>query len=226
MGADEQRRAIFESWETMAPGWERWRDRIDATTAPVREWLIESLSPRVGDTVLELAAGPGDSGLAAARLVGDGGRVISTDLVPAMVEIARRRELGAQPGERRAPGDGRRADRARGRLGRRCALQVRLHADAGPAGGMRGDAPRPPATRPPGAGCLAELGRAEPVDLARGPAAGRARPRGAPGARRAGDLRAGERGAVARAARGLRASRSSAPRTCRCASSTTGSTTT
>jgi ubiquinone/menaquinone biosynthesis C-methylase UbiE len=48
--------------------------------------------------VLDLAAGPGDSGLAAAALVGDTGRVISTDFSPTMVEIARRRgaELGLE----------------------------------------------------------------------------------------------------------------------------------
>jgi ubiquinone/menaquinone biosynthesis C-methylase UbiE len=96
VSAREQRRAIFESWETMAPGWERWRERIDETTAPVREWLIEALEPLPGETVLELAAGPGDTGFAAAEALRGTGRVISTDLVPAMVEIAQRRsaELG------------------------------------------------------------------------------------------------------------------------------------
>jgi ubiquinone/menaquinone biosynthesis C-methylase UbiE len=96
VSADEQRRTIFESWETMAPGWERWRERIDETTAPVREWLVEALEPRPGDTVLELAAGPGDTGFAAAELLGENGRLVSTDLTPSMVEVARRRaaELG------------------------------------------------------------------------------------------------------------------------------------
>jgi len=91
MDADEARRATFQTWETMAPGWERWADAIERTSAPVREWLIEAVSPEPGDTVLELAAGPGGAGFAAAPLVGEAGRVISTDLVPAMVEIARRR---------------------------------------------------------------------------------------------------------------------------------------
>ena len=91
MSADEQRTAIYETWETMAPGWERWADEIEGTLAPAREWLIAALAPSAGDRVLEIAAGPGDTGLAAAPLVGEGGRIISTDLVPAMVEIARRR---------------------------------------------------------------------------------------------------------------------------------------
>ena len=91
MSADEQRSAIYETWETMAPGWERWAEEIERTSAPVREWLLAALAPSLGDTVLEIAAGPGDTGLAAAPLVGEGGRIIFTDLVPAMVDIARRR---------------------------------------------------------------------------------------------------------------------------------------
>jgi deazaflavin-dependent oxidoreductase (nitroreductase family) len=48
------------------------------------------------ETILELAAGPGDTGFAAAALLGDEGRLISTDFSPEMVEVARRRgsELG------------------------------------------------------------------------------------------------------------------------------------
>lgn len=94
--ADEYRRSSFESWEAMAPGWERRRPEVEATAEPVREWLIKKLAPRPGDTVLELAAGPGETGFEVAGLVGDSGRLISTDLTPAMVEVARRRavELG------------------------------------------------------------------------------------------------------------------------------------
>jgi SAM-dependent methyltransferase len=103
MVGEDVKRATFETWEAMAPGWERWRAEIEATSTPVREWLIRELAPRPGDTVLELAAGPGDTGFEVAVLVGDGGRVISTDLTPAMVEVARRRssELGLRNVEHR-----------------------------------------------------------------------------------------------------------------------------
>ncbi len=43
-----------------------------------------------GQTILELAAGPGETGFLAAERVGPGGRLISTDLSPGMVEAARR----------------------------------------------------------------------------------------------------------------------------------------
>jgi ubiquinone/menaquinone biosynthesis C-methylase UbiE len=50
--------------------------------------LVEALDPKPEDTVLELAAGTGEVGLA---LVGRVGRLISSDLSPAMMEVARRR---------------------------------------------------------------------------------------------------------------------------------------
>ena len=103
MVRDDVKRATLEAWEAMAPGWERWRAEIEATSTPVREWLIRELEPRAGDTILELAAGPGDTGFEVAALVGKGGLVISTDLAPAMVEIARRRstDLGLRNVEHR-----------------------------------------------------------------------------------------------------------------------------
>jgi ubiquinone/menaquinone biosynthesis C-methylase UbiE len=93
---EKQRREIYEIAEAIAPGWERWRARIEEITTPVREWIIKGLAPRPGDRVLELAAGAGDTGFEAAAIVGEGGRLISTDFSPAMVQVARRRgaELG------------------------------------------------------------------------------------------------------------------------------------
>jgi len=63
--------------------------------------MVRRLDPRPGDTVLELAAGLGDTGLMAARLVGEAGRVIITDFAPEMVAAARRRaeEMGVENAE-------------------------------------------------------------------------------------------------------------------------------
>ena len=88
---DEYRRVIYETAEALAPGWERWRARVEAITAPVREWMLDELAPQSGDTVLELAAGAGDTGFEAAAIAGERGRLISTDFSPAMVDVARRR---------------------------------------------------------------------------------------------------------------------------------------
>ena len=94
MEPDDYRRQSLETWEAMSSGWERWRAEIEETSTPVREWLLRELAPQPGDTVLELAAGPGDTGFAAAALVGEQGRLISTDVSPAMVEVGRRRAAG------------------------------------------------------------------------------------------------------------------------------------
>jgi len=98
MSHQEYRRTSYETWEAMAPGWERWRAQLEDSLTPLRTWLITQLAPQPGDTVLELGAGPGDTGFAAAVLVGDAGRLISSDFSPEMVEIARRRgaELGLE----------------------------------------------------------------------------------------------------------------------------------
>jgi SAM-dependent methyltransferase len=88
---DAFRGAIYEIAEAIAPTWERRRPEIELISAPVREWMLRELRPRQGDTVLELAAGTGDTGFDAAALIGERGRLISSDVSPAMLEGARRR---------------------------------------------------------------------------------------------------------------------------------------
>jgi SAM-dependent methyltransferase len=96
MDREEYRRTALENWQTIASGWERRREQIEKTTRPVTEWMVRALDPQPGDTVLELAAGPGDVGFAAAPLLGEDGHLISSDFSSEMVEVARRRaaELG------------------------------------------------------------------------------------------------------------------------------------
>jgi SAM-dependent methyltransferase len=95
---DDYRRMSHSTWEAMAAGWERWRPQLEDALAPVREWLIAELAPQPGDTVLELGAGTGDTGFAAAAFVGERGRLISSDFSAEMVKVACRRgaELGIQ----------------------------------------------------------------------------------------------------------------------------------
>jgi SAM-dependent methyltransferase len=85
------RGASYEIAEAIAPSWERRRAQIEEVSRPVRDWLLRELQPREGDTVLELAAGVGETGFEAATLVGGSGRLISTDFSPSMLEAARRR---------------------------------------------------------------------------------------------------------------------------------------
>ena len=86
--AHEKSRAV---WDEMAAGWERNREFMWNTTRHVAEWLVENVQAEKGDTILDLAGGPGDNGFLAAERVGPPGKVIETDFAPKMVETARRR---------------------------------------------------------------------------------------------------------------------------------------
>jgi ubiquinone/menaquinone biosynthesis C-methylase UbiE len=94
--ADDYRQASLAIWEQMAAGWEEDRRGVWEASRAVGEWLVDALDPQPGETVLELAAGVGDTGFAAAQRLGPSGRLISTDFSEPMVAAASRRaeELG------------------------------------------------------------------------------------------------------------------------------------
>ena len=96
MSAEDYRDASLRIWDEMAAGWEGHRRTVWDASRAVGEWLVDALDPQPGETVLELAAGVGDTGFAAARRLGRTGTLISTDFSEQMVNAARRRagELG------------------------------------------------------------------------------------------------------------------------------------
>lgn len=91
MDATEFRRASRAVWEAMAPGWDARHAYFEEAARPVTELMLTALAPKPGETILDLAAGTGVVGFAAAHLVGDQGRVIVSDFAEAMVESAKRR---------------------------------------------------------------------------------------------------------------------------------------
>ena len=88
---DEQRAASREAWEAAAVGWGRRADRVREWGMPVSVAMVDGLDLQPGQRVLELAAGPGDTGFMAAELVRPGGTLICSDGAEAMLEVARRR---------------------------------------------------------------------------------------------------------------------------------------
>jgi SAM-dependent methyltransferase len=82
---------VRSRWEGSGDGWRSRADEIRDFGMPVSSVMIEQLGLQPGHTVLELAAGPGDTGFLAAELVAPGGRLISSDAVEPMLEIARER---------------------------------------------------------------------------------------------------------------------------------------
>jgi ubiquinone/menaquinone biosynthesis C-methylase UbiE len=87
-GIKEQIRGM---WASVAPGWETYADANDDRGAAITARLLDGTGVGAGDRVLELACGPGGTGLAAAARVGPGGEVLVTDVAEEMAAIAGRR---------------------------------------------------------------------------------------------------------------------------------------
>ncbi|MBV9004289.1 MAG: methyltransferase domain-containing protein [Solirubrobacterales bacterium] len=88
---DAQRAEMRDRWQRAASGWGRRAERLRDFGMPVSAWMIEHLSLQPGQRVLELAAGPGDTGFLAAELVRPGGVLLTSDGSEAMLEVARER---------------------------------------------------------------------------------------------------------------------------------------
>ncbi len=80
-----------DDWSAVATAWDNNVDYIESHSAAPTQALIDALGVRPGDRVLELAAGPGTLGARWSELVGPGGTAVLSDVAPAMVEVARRR---------------------------------------------------------------------------------------------------------------------------------------
>jgi SAM-dependent methyltransferase len=90
MDLQEYRETSLKTWDEMASGWEDRREWQLSYTEAINRWIVDRVDPQPGETVLDVAAGTGDLGFAAAERVGDEGGVICTDFSPEMVEAARR----------------------------------------------------------------------------------------------------------------------------------------
>jgi len=84
----DMRAQLHAMWDGVAPAWGAHADFIDVRGLEITTALLARTTPAPGERVLELAAGPGSVGLAAARLVGAGGAVVISDVSPRMTAIA------------------------------------------------------------------------------------------------------------------------------------------
>jgi ubiquinone/menaquinone biosynthesis C-methylase UbiE len=87
---------LLERWDRAARGWGQRAQHMRDFGMPVSTWMIDHAELQPGERVLELAAGPGETGLLAAELITPGGVLISSDGSESMLELAQARaaELG------------------------------------------------------------------------------------------------------------------------------------
>jgi ubiquinone/menaquinone biosynthesis C-methylase UbiE len=82
--------AAREVWSAAAGGWDARYDWYAQSIQPLTDWFCRTVASP-GARVLDLASGTGQPALAIARRIQPGGRVVATDLSPAMIQILDRR---------------------------------------------------------------------------------------------------------------------------------------
>src|SRR5690348_15393864 len=88
--ADEIRDRQRLTWAGLSAGWEKWDSIIMDQLGPVGAAMIERLDIAEDQQHLDIASGTGEPGLTVATLAPKG-RVVLTDLVPEMLDVAARR---------------------------------------------------------------------------------------------------------------------------------------
>jgi ubiquinone/menaquinone biosynthesis C-methylase UbiE len=81
---------VINRWSGSAPFWEKHREVIRHMFAPVTDALVEEAQVAIGQSVLDIATGPGEPALTMASLVGPQGKIFGVDPIPEMVAAARR----------------------------------------------------------------------------------------------------------------------------------------
>jgi len=75
-------------WQAAAEAWHRWGPFLGDWLGEATETMFDLARIGPGSRVLDVAAGAGEQSISAARRVGDVGRVLATDIAPALLERA------------------------------------------------------------------------------------------------------------------------------------------
>jgi ubiquinone/menaquinone biosynthesis C-methylase UbiE len=81
---------VLQEWRESAPYWERHATTIREMFAPVTRALIKDAGIVKGQSVIDVAGGPGEPCLTIAETVGPTGSVVCSDAVAEMVHAAER----------------------------------------------------------------------------------------------------------------------------------------
>lgn len=78
-----------DKWASAVDGWRRRDALLMKGAAPVTDRMIELSRITSGSRVLDIASGTGEPSISAAKIVGESGQVVGTDLVDEMLDVAR-----------------------------------------------------------------------------------------------------------------------------------------
>ena len=84
----QYKRTTRQQWEDAAEAWDRWGPTLETWLGEATERMLDAAGVTEGSAVLDVAAGAGGQSLAAARRVGTTGRVLATDISPAILTYA------------------------------------------------------------------------------------------------------------------------------------------
>lgn len=77
-----------EQWQAAAAAWHRWGPALEDWLGEATRQMLDAAGVAAASRVLDVAAGAGGQSLAAARRTGREGRVVATDISPAILEFA------------------------------------------------------------------------------------------------------------------------------------------
>ena len=77
------------NWSSAAEGWRRRDALLRKGAAPVTERMFELTGIASGYRLLDIASGTGEPAISAAKIVGESGEIVGTDLVDEMLAVAR-----------------------------------------------------------------------------------------------------------------------------------------
>jgi len=87
--ADKFKQTTRAQWQASADAWDRWGGFLGQWLGAATEAMLDMAGVGPGARVLDVAAGAGEQTLAAARRANPGGRVLATDISPAILRHAR-----------------------------------------------------------------------------------------------------------------------------------------
>jgi len=84
----DPRELIRQEWTAAAPFWKKWSPQLTHQSRRATELVVEGAALAPGLHVLDLASGTGEPALSVSAAVAPSGRVVATDLVQEMLQVA------------------------------------------------------------------------------------------------------------------------------------------